>query len=428
MAVAATPPTIMHVDMDAFFVSVELTRHPELRGHPVIVGGDSRRGVVAAASYEARAFGVHSAMPSVQARRLCPHAIFLPGDHGFYASVSTRVMVIFRRYTPLVEPLSLDEAFLDVTGALRLFGDASTIAQNIRRDVLDEEQLTCSVGIAPNKFLAKMASEDAKPRAGRVGPVAGLGVRVIEPGQERRFLDPLPVSRLWGVGPKTLARLERLGVRTVGDVAALPLPVLRGSLGDASSRHLHELAHGRDDRRVEIDLRPKSIGHEETYSFDHHSYATIDTELVRLADAVAARLRDNELGGRTITLKARMNDFTTVTRSVTVDQPVQSGVMLAQLAKELVRAIDPTPGIRLLGVTVSKLVHRPTLQLSLEELSSTTSSRAARADVDAAVDRVRRRFGADAIGPAGLIGARGLRTKRRGDQQWGPNDPTRRDP
>lgn len=421
----AAAPTIMHVDMDAFFVSVELTRRPELRGQPVIVGGDSRRGVVAAASYEARAFGVHSAMPSVQARRLCPHAVFLPGDHALYASVSTRVMTIFRRYTPLVEPLSLDEAFLDVTGALRLFGDAPTIAQNIRRDVLHDEQLTCSVGIAPNKFLAKMASETAKPRAGREGPVAGLGVHVIEPGHERAFLDPLPVSRLWGVGPKTLARLERLGVRTIADVAALPLPVLRSSLGDASSRHLHELAHGRDDRRVEIDLRPKSVGHEETYSFDHHTYATIDTELVRLADAVAARLRDNELGGRTVTLKARMNDFTTVTRSVTVDQPVQSGVVLAQLAKELVRAVDHTPGVRLLGVSVTKLVHRPTLQLSLDELSASTTSRAARADVDAAVDRVRRRFGADSIGPAGLIGARGLRTKRRGDQQWGPTDDRR---
>jgi DNA polymerase-4 len=420
--------TIMHVDMDAFFVSVELTRRPELRGKPVIVGGDSRRGVVAAASYEARSYGVHSAMPSVQARRLCPHAIFLPGDHATYATVSSRVMAIFGRYTPFVEPLSLDEAFLDVTGALRLFGDAPSIAHAIRRDVLDEEQLTCSVGIAPNKFLAKMASEEAKPRASRDGPVPGLGVMVIAPGAERRFLDPLPVGRLWGVGPKTLARLERLGVRTIADVAALPIPVLRGSIGDAAARHLHELAHARDDRRVETDQRPKSIGHEETYSFDHHSFTTIDTELVRLADAVAARLRDNELGGRTVTLKARMNDFTTVTRSVTVAQPVQSGVLLAQLAKELVRAIDPTPGVRLLGISVSKLVDRPSVQLSLDELSTTTAPRAAtRADVDAAVDRVRRRFGADAIGPAGLVGARGLRTKRRGDQQWGPNDDSARD-
>ena len=423
MANVGHTATIMHVDMDAFFVSVELTRRPELRGKPVIVGGDSRRGVVAAASYEARAYGVHSAMPSVQARRLCPHAVFLPGDHAMYASVSTRVMEIFGRYTPLVEPLSLDEAFLDVTGALRLFGDAVAIAHRIRHDVLAEEHLACSVGIAPNKFLAKMASEVAKPRAGRDGPIAGLGVKVVEQGGERAFLDPLPVGRLWGVGPKTLARLERLGVCTIADVAALPLTVLRSVLGEASSRHLHELAHGRDERRVEIDQRPKSVGHEETYTFDHHTYATIDTELVRLSDAVASRLRRSDLGGCTVTLKVRMNDFTTVTRSVTVAQPVQSGPLLAQLAKELVRAIDPTPGVRLLGVSVSKLVHSPTLQLTLEELGSTGPSRAvARADVDAAIDRVRQRFGADAIGPAGLIGARGLRTKRRGDQQWGPND------
>jgi DNA polymerase-4 len=185
---------------------------------------------------------------------------------------------------------------------------------------------------------------------------------------------------------------------------------------------LHELAHGRDGRRVEIDQRTKSVGHEETYSFDHHSYATIDTELVRLADAVATRLRQSDLGGRTVTLKIRMNDFTTFTRSVTVAQPVQSGPLLAQLAKELVRAIDPTPGVRLLGVSVSKLVNHPTLQLTLDELTPTGAPQAAaRADVDAAIDRVRQRFGADAIGPAGLMGARGLRTKRRGDQQWGPN-------
>jgi DNA polymerase-4 len=425
---AASASTIMHVDMDAFFVSVELTRRPELRGRPVIVGGDSRRGVVAAASYEARAYGVHSAMPSAQARRLCPHAVFLSGDHAMYSAVSSRVMAIFGRYTPLVEPLSLDEAFLDVTGALRLFGDAVVIGNRIRHDVLAEEQLACSVGIAPNKFLAKMASESAKPRAGRDGPVPGLGVKVIAPGDERSFLDPLPVGRLWGVGPKTLARLERLGVRTIADVAALPVTVLRASLGEASSRHLHELAHGRDARKVETGQRAKSIGHEETYSFDHHTFATIDTELVRLSDAVAARLRDNDLGGRTITLKVRMNDFTTVTRSVTVAQPVQSGPLLAQLAKELVRAVDPTPGVRLLGVSVSKLVDRPTLQLTLDELATTGAPRAtARADVDAAIDRVRQRFGADAIGPAGLIGTRGLRTKRRGDQQWGPNDPARRE-
>jgi len=422
MANASPTATIMHVDMDAFFVSVELTRRPELRGQPVIVGGDSRRGVVAAASYEARAYGVHSAMPSIQARRLCPHAVFLPGDHALYASVSTRVMAIFARYTTLVEPLSLDEAFLDVTGARRLFGSPVAIANRIRDDVLAEEQLACSVGIAPNKFLAKMASEEAKPRAGRDGPVAGLGVKVVEPGDERRFLDPLPVGRLWGVGPKTLARLERLGVRTIADVAALPLPILRVAVGDASSRHLHELAHGRDIRRVEIDQRTKSIGHEETYSFDHHTYATIDTELVRLADAVAARLRQNDVGGRTVTLKIRMNDFTTFTRSVTVAQPVQSGPLLAQLAKELVRAVDPTPGVRLLGVSVSKLVNHPTRQLTLDEMAPSSGSRAARADVDAAIDRVRQRFGANAIGPAAIMGARGLRTKRRGDQQWGPND------
>ena len=417
--------TIMHVDMDAFFVSVELTRRPELRGQPVIVGGHSRRGVVAAASYEARAYGVHSAMPSAQARRLCPHAVFLPGDHAMYSSVSSRVMAIFGRYTPLVEPLSLDEAFLDVTGALRLFGDAVVIANRIRHDVLTEEQLACSVGIAANKFLAKMASESAKPRAGRDGPVPGLGVKVIEPGDERRFLDPLPVGRLWGVGPKTLARLERLGVSTIADVAALPVTVLRASLGDASSRHLHELAHGRDARKVETGQRAKSVGHEETYSFDHHTYETIDTELVRLSDAVATRLRDNGLGGRTITLKVRMNDFTTVSRSVTVAQPVQSGTAAGATGERARAGGRPQPG-RAAPRCERVQARRPTdVAVDARRIGVDRSTpAAARADVDAAIDRVRQRFGADAIGPAGLMGSRGLRTKRRGDQQWGPDDGT----
>jgi DNA polymerase-4 len=330
---------------------------------------------------------------------------------------------ILTSYTPLVEGISLDEAFLDVAGARRLFGTGPEIAQQIRTRVAEELSLACSVGVAVNKLLAKLASKAAKPRAAMAGTEPGLGVWVVEEGRELEFLHPLPVTALWGVGPATETRLKRFGVTTIGELAQVPRQTLVGSLGQALGNHLHELAHGRDVRRVEIDQRTKSIGHEETYSFDHHTYATIDTELVRLADAVAARLRQNDVGGRTVTLKIRMNDFTTFTRSVTVAQPVQSGPLLAQLAKELVRAVDPTPGVRLLGVSVSKLVNHPTLQLTLDEVAPSSGSRAAaRADVDAAVDRVRQRFGANAIGPAGIMGARGLRTKRRGDQQWGPND------
>ncbi|HEV8296846.1 MAG TPA: DNA polymerase IV [Acidimicrobiales bacterium] len=413
-----TAAGILHVDMDAFYVSVELSRDPSLRGKPVVVGGAGNRGVVAAASYEARSYGVHSAMPSARARRLCPDAVFLAGDHGYYAEVSGRVMAIFGSFTPLVEPLSLDEAFLDVRGATRLHGDPVQIAHRIRAKVLADEQLTCSVGVAPNKFLAKLASEAAKPRASRRGPVPGLGVKVVDVGEELAFLHPLPVQALWGVGPATLERLRRLGVQTVADLAALPLDNVRAALGDAAGRHLHALAHARDDRAVVPVQKPKSIGHEETYAYDHHDRGAIDAELVRLADAVAARLRRAGFAGRTVTIKVRFHDFTTITRSVTVADPVDAGTIIARAAKALAASVDPAPGVRLLGVSVSALTDRPSRQLSLTDEGDIAWS-----EVDGAVDRIRARFGDRAIGPAVLAGRRGLRVKRQGDTQWGPNEP-----
>ncbi len=256
---------MLHVDMDAFFVSVELRRHPELRGKPVVVGGTGPRGVVAAASYEARRFGVHSALPSAVARRRCPQAVFLAGDHALYSEVSEQVHAIFGRYTPLVEPLALDEAFLDVSGATRLLGPGAKIAARIRADVADELELGCSVGVAPNKFLAKLASVAAKPRATPERVLPGPGVVEVVPGAELDFLHPLPVSRLWGVGPVTLQRLERLGIRTVGDLARFDERTLRATLGQHQSAHLQALAWGRDDRPVETSRDAKSIGHEETY-------------------------------------------------------------------------------------------------------------------------------------------------------------------
>ncbi|HWM18285.1 MAG TPA: DNA polymerase IV [Ilumatobacteraceae bacterium] len=412
---------VLHVDMDAFYVSVELRRHPELAGQPVVVGGTGPRGVVAAASYEARRFGVTSALPSSVARRRCPHAVFLPGDHALYAAVSRDVHEIFRRFTPVVEPLSLDEAFLDVTGATRLFGDGVAIAHRIRDDIRAELELGCSVGVASNKFLAKLASVEAKPVASpdRVDP--GRGVVEVVVGRELEFLHPLPVERLWGVGPVTLERLRRLGVRTVADLASIDESAVIASLGKANGTHLLNLARGIDDRPVEVNRELKSVGHEETFAHDLHDPADLDRELVRLCDAVASRLRERHIGARTLTLKVRFAGFETITRSTTRAEPVDTGPSVVVALRPLLDRVDPTPGVRLLGVSASNF-GEPVEQLSLLEHADPASSVAAAARRAAgAVDEIRDRFGAMAIGPASSVGRNGLRLVRPGAQQWGPD-------
>lgn len=403
-------PSILHVDMDAFYASVEVLCDPSLAGRPVVVGGTGDRGVVASCTYEARAFGVRSAMPSAQARRLCPHAVFLPGRYDLYAAYSRRVFGIFRSFTPLVEGISLDEAFLDVAGARRLFGEPPEIARAIRERVREEVGLSCSVGAAAVKFVAKLASEAAKPKPSPRGPVPGPGIVVVPPGRERAFLDPLPVRALWGVGPATLAKLERLGLRTVGDLAALPLATLVAAVGEAHGRHLHDLAHGRDDRPVVPEAPAKSVGHEETFAADHRDRAALAVEATRLAEAVAGRLRERGLAGRTVTLKVRFGDFRTITRSRTLPVPVDTGAAVARVARELLGGIDPAPGVRLLGVSVSNLVTGAPRPLPF-------GGDDAWAEVSDAIDRVRARFGAEAVRPASLAGRA---PKQRGDQQWGP--------
>ena len=411
------PRTILHVDMDAFYASVEQRRRPELRGRPVIVGAQGSRGVVAAASYEARVFGIHSAMSSVQAQRLCPHAVFVAGDHDHYAEVSRAIMAIFGSFTPLVEALSLDEAFLDVTGARRLHGDGATIAAAIRSRVLDEQGLTCSVGVAPSKFVAKLASEAAKPRVGRHGPEPGLGVKVVEASDVLAFLHPLPVQALWGVGPKTLEKLHRIGVDTVGDLASLDPRDAAAALGAANGAHLRQLALGIDDREVVPDHRPKSIGHEETFSRDHHDLGSLQHELVRLGDSVASRLRAAGVAGRTVSIKVRFHDFRTITRSITLPSAVDTGPDVVRAAAELLGRIDPTPGVRLLGVHVSQLAEGAARQLTLDDVEAPSWD-----DATGAIDAIRARYGAGAIVPASLAGPEGIRVKRKGDQQWGPTD------
>jgi DNA polymerase-4 len=412
--------------MDAFFVSVELLRRPELRGRPVIVGGTGERGVVAAASYEARRYGVHSAMPTAVAVRRCPTAVVLPGDHARYEEVSHELQAVFLRYTPLVEPIALDEAFLDVTGAHRLYGPGPEIARRMRDDITEELQLGCSIGVARTKLVAKLASEAAKPRAAANGVEPGRGVVVVDAEAERAFLRAHPVQALWGVGPATLARLQRLGVTTVGDLADLPLPSLLGAVGTAHGQHLHDLAHGRDDRSVEPTRMVKSIGHEETFPRDLSERDDLAGVLVRQADAVGSRLRAQGLVARTVTLKIRYGDFTTMTRSMTPPRPVATGPAIADTALRLLDLLDIDRGVRLAGVSASGLVGSGPEQLSLDD--TVRSAPLGRGDggtwddASRAVDDIRERYGPSSIGPARLAraGSR-LQVTRRGQHAWGPD-------
>lgn len=400
---------ILHVDMDAFYVSVELLRRPELVGLPVVVGGDGSRGVVAAASYEARRHGVHSAMASVTARRRCPSAVFLPADHQRYAEVSAEVREVFDSVTPLVEPLALDEAFLDVTGVRSLLGEPSEIAETVRRRVADRVGLSCSVGVASNKFVAKLASVEAKPIADRDGVRAGPGVVVVEPGMEAAFVATLPVERLWGVGPKTLARLHDIGIRRVPDIVTAPDGLLEGRLGASAAKHLRRLALGIDDRPVETDRGAKSIGQEETFGSDISDLDVARAEMIRLADSVASRLRGSTVAARTVTLKAKFADFDTVTRSVTAGEPLDTAGEIIERLEPALRELIARGPVRLLGVSASNLVE-PARQLDLWSQATTGDGLGSEAHdgADRALDEIRARFGRSSIGRAS-----GLRPRTR---------------
>ena len=387
---------ILHVDMNAFFVACELLRRPELVGQPVVVGGSAQRGVVAAASYEARQFGVKSAMASAQAHRLCPHAVFLDGDHDYYGEISRQVFEVFHHFTPLVEGLSLDEAFLDVTGAQRMFGVASEIARQVRDAVRDRVGLACSVGVATSKFIAKLATEFAKPRASRERIDPGPGVFEVAPGTELAFLHPLDVGMLWGVGPVTLEKLHRLALRTVGDVAACDRRVLTAALGAGLAEHLCDLSHAIDDRAVEPDRETKSIGSEETFAHDVSSPSELRRHLLRMADTVARRCRDQGLAARTVTLKIRYGDFSTVTRSHTLAEPIDtSQAMLAEI-DHLLADIDVARGVRLAGVSARNFAA-PDTQMQLFDGDERQTKNANWGIASRAMDRIRRRFGDDAI-------------------------------
>lgn len=382
--------TILHVDMDAFFASVEVRRRPELRGKPVIVGG-ANRGVVAAASYEARRFGVRSAMPMGQALRLCRHAVVLPPDRAAYSEASGEVMAILRDITPLVEPLSLDEAFLDVTGAQRLLGSPLSIARTIRGRVAAELGLTCSVGVAATKFVAKLASARCKPD----------GLLLVPAAQTLDFLHPLPVTVLWGVGARTAQPLHRLGVRTVGDLADIPVAALRRAVGVAVADHLHALAQGHDPREVETEDVEKSISADHTTAVDLVEEADVSRELLQLSVEVGQRLRARGWVAKTIAIKIRFADFRTVTRAHTVADWVDSTAELHQVAIGLYRALQlDRPRIRLVGVKAEHFrdAAETARQPTLDEAAHPGPARA-----DQIADATQSRFGPAALKPAALV-------------------------
>ncbi len=425
-------PSILHVDMDSFFASVEVLDDPALAGKPVIVGGSGARGVVASCTYEARAFGVHSAMPSMRARQLCPHAVFVDGHYGRYAEVSAQLREVLHSFTPLVEPIGLDEAFLDVAGALHLLGDPATIGADIRDRVRDELSLDCSVGGGRSKMIAKLASRAAKPKADRSGKVAGPGVVVIAPHEELAFLHPKSVEQLWGVGPATAKRLAALGVRTVGDLAALPEAVLVRSLGKAHGRHLFALARGEDPEPVVPDRAAKSVGHEETFREDIVDRKVLQRHVQRMAESVAGHLRTSGLAGRTVTVKVKLADFSLVTRGHTMDLALDTGSAIGAIASALLDVVELPMGARLLGVSVSGLQPATSgrqLRFDLDAPPTRTPSGGAAdaaireehwREVTAAIDGIRRRFGTTAVGTASMVGPDGIVVPARRDAPWGP--------
>jgi DNA polymerase-4 len=386
--------------MDAFYASVEQRDDPALRGRPVIVGGTGGRGVVAAASYEVRRFGVHSAMPMREALRRCPEAVCVRPRISHYAEESRRIFDVFHEFTPLVQGLSLDEAFLDVTGSIAALGPAEEIAAEIKRRIRDRTQLTASVGVAPNKLVAKIASDLRKPD----------GLVVVRPGAVRELLDPLPIRRLFGLGAKTAPKVEALGIRTLGDLNRANPAQLRPIFGRYTER-VQQRAAGIDDRPVVPDRDEKQISAEETFETDIADPAALQAEIVRLADRACARLRSQQLLAGCVTVKIRRKDFTTYTRQRHIEPPTQETRVVTAVALELLhawRSTQPRAALRLLGVGVSDL--KPAVQMDLFTAAESDRNR----QLDAAVDRIRERFGRLALKPASSLPGRPCR---------GPDDP-----
>jgi DNA polymerase-4 len=387
MSTAEEESVILHVDMDAFYASVAELDNPQYKGKALVVGAGVR-GVVLSANYEARKFGIRAAMPVGRAKRMAPHAIFIAPEHHRYAEISERVMQIFHSYTPLVEPISLDEAFLDVTGSQKLFGDGREIAQKIRAQVEKDEGITCSVGIAQSKFIAKLASQHCKPN----------GMLEIKSDRILEFLHPLPVRAIWGVGPKTAESLDRLGLHTVADIANTPRSTLIRALGDATGESLYELAWGRDYRDVVPDEPEKSIGNEETFARDIDSPEEILREFLRMSEKATARLRERNLYAKTISIKIKFADFTSITRSKTVPLAIDGTQEVYEIVKKLYLALrNDGARIRLVGVSLGNLTEASPVQLEFGAREKGWR------DADTAIDKAKARFGRESVRPGRLI-------------------------
>ena len=374
---------IMHIDMDAFFASVEQLDNPELKGKPLIVGGQSCRGVVSTCSYEARKFGVHSAMPMVEARRLCPHAEFLPGRMWRYEEVSREIMRIFHEEAPLVEQLSIDEAFLDVSGMERLCKDVRNVGWRIKERIKNEIGLTCSVGLAPNKFLAKMASDLQKPD----------GFTVITHEKARSFIAPLPVTKIFGIGGAAKQMLAQFGIATIGQLANADRSILQKVFGKNADKVQH-LAMGLDDRPVIPETAPKSIGRETTFEKDLYTFEDCKAAILELSGQTGFRLRNKGYSGRTVTLKVKFKDFKIITRSISSEGDISCDEEIFNLAVKLLKDVAYENGVRLLGVTVSNLQDGSCGSLCFEENTKLLQR-------NAAVDNLKKRFGENIIARGG---------------------------
>ena len=431
---ATLRPAILHVDMDAFFAAVEVLDDPSLRGRPVIVGGDGARGVVASCTYEARRRGVHSAMSSIEAKRRCPDAVFVHGRFSRYEEVSRQFFEILTSATPLVEPLGLDEAFCDVTGSIALLGSPRSIADHLRARVSDEMALSCGVGVARNKLFAKLASRRAKPQAGPEGITPGAGVVVTMPADERDVLAGLRLRDLWGVGPATAARLERLGISSVAELASIDPDLLAGHLGAALAVRLCELANGIDDRPVEPSRQTKSIGHEETFTVSLNEREQLVAHARRMGGAVARGLRDGDVRARCITLKIKFDDFAQITRSHTLDFGIDDDDAVARVAELLAATVPIRGGIRLCGIAASSLEDAAGgVQLAFGlgdpvegRTAAEVMARHRQGDLAAlreAVDKLRRRHGAAAVAHGSDLRANGIEVEpRRREDAWGADD------